>query len=417
MPSMKWWENNFLTVRDNKLFLGGREASDVARKYGTPLYVYGKNQIVSNFRRLQMILKEATPLETRICYAMKANPNPGILTFLRNEGAWIDAVSPGEIQAALDAGFAPQNILFTGTSLSTRDLRSAFSRTGLTINIDAPEQLESMVDIKRRSFRNKAIRISVRWNPGLGIGFSPRAITAGERSSDGTPIKFGVEEKKVIATYKKAAQSGFSPMGLHQHLGSGWVKEDYETVKTAVDKLVGMAANLERRGFRLEFLDFGGGFGPKYHKNQGVFPVREYIQYLCRKIHESRLRIKAVALEPGKYLTGDAGVLLLQVEYIKRSYGHLFACVDGGTYNTVPRPAIYNQAYHEIINCSRVDGKSGREITIAGNLCETGDVFGRERLIPPLKKGDILAVLCAGAYCRSMASNFNLREIPQEIII
>lgn len=414
---MRWWENSFLKVQDNKLFLGGREASDVARKYGTPLYVYGKGQISANFRRLQTILGEATPLETRICYAMKANSHPGILALLKNEGAWIDAVSPGEIQAAVDAGFTPQRILFTGTSLSTRDLRSAFSRTGLTINIDALEQLESMVDVKTRSFRNKTIRVSVRWNPGLGIGFSPRAITAGECSSDGTPIKFGVEEKKVLATYKKAVQSGFSPVGLHQHLGSGWVKEDFEIVKAAVDKLVGMASNLERRGFRLEFVDFGGGFGPKYHKNQGLFPVQEYVQYLCEKIREARLQIKAVSLEPGKYLTGDAGVLLLRVEYIKESYGHLFACVNGGTYNTVPRPAIYSQAYHEIVNCSRVDGKSRREITIAGNLCETGDVFGRERLIPPMKRGDILAVLCAGAYCRSMASNFNLREIPQEIII
>jgi len=414
---MRWWENDFLRVRDNRIFLGGREASEVARTHGTPLYVYGKDQISSNFRRLQAILREATPLERRICYAMKANPNPAVLALLKSEGAWIDTVSPGEVRAALEAGFTPRKILFTGTSLSTSDLRSAFGQTGLTVNIDALEQIELMADVKTRSFRNKAVRVSVRWNPGLGRGFSPRTITAGERSSDGTPIKFGVEQNKVLATYKKAAESGFSPVGLHQHLGSGWVKEDFETVKAAVDKMVEMASKLEREGFRLEFLDFGGGFGPKYHKNQRLFPVQEYIRYFCEKIRQGGLGIKAVAVEPGKYLTGDAGVLLLRVEYIKESYGHLFACVDGGTYNTVPRPAIYSQAHHEIISCTQVDGRPRREITIAGNLCETGDVFGRERLMPPLKRGDILAVLCAGAYCRSMASNFNLRQIPKEIMI
>jgi diaminopimelate decarboxylase len=414
---MRWWENDFLRVHENRLFLGGREATEIARKYGTPLYVYGKEQVLDNYRRLQRILREATTLETRICYAMKANPNAGILAQLKSEGAWIDAVSPGEVRAALAAGFTTQKILFTGTSLSSRDLRSAFGEIGLTVNIDALEQLDLMTDVKTRSFRNRTIRVSVRWNPGLGRGFSPRAITAGERSSDGTPIKFGVEQNKVLATYKKAAELGFSPVGLHQHLGSGWVKEDFETVKAAVDKMIGMASTLEQEGFGLEFLDFGGGFGPRYRNNQKLFPVRDYIQYICKKIHQSRLGIKAVAVEPGKYLTGDAGVLLLRVEYVKESYGHLFACVDGGTYNTVPRPAIYSQAYHEIISCSQVDGRPRRRITIAGNLCETGDVFGRERLMPPLKRGDILAVLCAGAYCRSMASCFNLRQIPKEISI
>jgi diaminopimelate decarboxylase len=257
----------------------------------------------------------------------------------------------------------------------------------------------------------------VRWNPGIGRGFNARVITAGKRSSDGMPIKFGVEAKKVVGVFERAQKLGFHPVGLHQHLGSGWVREDFGMVQAAVDRLVRKAKEVEKAGFPLEFLDFGGGFGPRYLKSRGVFPVEEYISYLSNAVAKSGLAVKALALEPGKYLVGDAGVLLLGVEYVKESYGNIFACVDGGTFNTVPRPAIYLSAHHEIINAFHVDGQSKARITVAGNLCETGDVFGRERSMPLPGSGDILAVLCAGAYCRSMASNFNLREIPREVLI
>ncbi len=132
---------------------------------------------------------------------------------------------------------------------------------------------------------------------------------------------------------------------------------------------------------------------------------------------EAGLDVRAVAVEPGKFMIADAGVLLLGVQYVKKSFGNLFACVDGGTFNSVPRPAIYPEAHHEIVNASRTDGRPRTAVTVAGNLCETGDVFAKDRVMPAPKKGDILAVLSAGAYCRSMASNFNLREIPREIIL
>ena len=414
---MMWWEDDFLKVKDNKLYLGDREASEVAKKHGTPLYVYSREQLISNFRSLLKAFPDGTQFGVRICYALKANPNRKILEILRKQGSWIDAVSPGEVSQAVRVGFPPQKILFTGTSVSGRDLQEVFSHDGVTINIDALEQLELMTEIKGSGFRNKKIRVSVRWNPGMGRGFSPKTITAGERSSDGTPIKFGVEESKVLMAYEKAAQSGFVPVGLHQHLGSGWVREDFEIIKVAVDRMIQKAGELEKKGFELEFLDFGGGFGPKYYKTQGIFPVAEYVQYICQKIKRAGLKIKAVALEPGKYLMGNAGVLLLHVEYSKESYKNIFACVNGGTFNMVPRPAIYTQAHHEIVNCSDVDGGNKQRVTVAGNLCETGDVFGKERLMPLPKRGDILAVLCAGAYCRSMASNYNLREKPKEIIV
>ncbi len=413
---MNWWETEFVAVKDNKLRIAGHDVAELAERYGTPLYIYGKDRILERYARLDDAFAGQTDLETRICYAMKANPHKGILRLLRARGAWIDAVSPCEVETALKAGFPAERILYTGTSVSRTDLRSVFAVDGLTVNIDAAEQLDLMDEV-RREFPGQAIRVSVRWNPGIGRGFHPKAITAGKRSSDGTPIKFGVEGAKVLQVFATARKMGFRPVGLHQHLGSGWVREDFGMVRTAVDRMVRKAREIEKAGFPLEFLDFGGGFGPRYLKSRDVFPVEEYIAYLTKAVARSGLAVKALAIEPGKYMVGDAGVLLLGVEYVKESYGNIFACVDGGTFNTVPRPAIYLSAHHEIVNAGQVDGPHKARITVAGNLCETGDVFGRERSMPLPGSGDVLAVLCAGAYCRSMASNFNLREIPREILL
>ncbi|MBN2264429.1 MAG: diaminopimelate decarboxylase, partial [Candidatus Aminicenantes bacterium] len=378
--------------------------------------VYGKDRILERYARLEGAFARHSALPARICYAMKANPHRGILRLLRRRGAWIDAVSPREVRTALKAGFPAERILFTGTSVSRADLRAVFAVDGLTVNIDASEQLDLMSEIKRE-FPGRIIRVSVRWNPGIGRGFNARVVTAGKRSSDGTPIKFGVEADKVIGVFRRARRLGFRPVGLHQHLGSGWVREDFGMVRAAVDRMVRKAREIERAGFPLEFMDFGGGFGPRYLKSRGVFPVERYIAYLSAAVAGSGLSVKELAIEPGKYLVGDAGVLLLGVEYVKESYGNIFACVDGGTYNTVPRPAIYLSAHHEIVNASRVEGPAKARITVAGNLCETGDIFGRDRSLPLPRSGDVLAVLCAGAYCRSMASNFNLRDIPREVML
>ncbi len=414
---MYWWENELAGVRENRLTLGGIDAEKLVQAHGTPIYVYGKQRILSRFGELKDLLAGLTPLETRVCYAMKANPNPGILRTLRTAGSWIDAVSPKEVRAAMAAGFPAGRILFTGTSVSAADLRQAFGIPGLTVNIDAAEQLELMREVRDAGFRGRKIRVSVRWNPGIGRGFNPKAVTAGERSTDGTPIKFGVEERKVVDVFLRARKLGFTPVGLHQHLGSGWVREDYPTVRQAVDRMVRKASELQALGFPLEFLDFGGGFGPRYFKSQSLFPVADYFRYVCGKVGKAGLDVKALAFEPGKFLVGDAGALLLGVNYIKESYGNLFACVDGGTFNTVPRPAIYMKANHEIVNCLEIDAPKKPRITVAGHLCETGDVFGKDRPLPLPKKGGLLAVLCAGAYCRSMASNFNLRDIPKEILV
>lgn len=415
---MNWWENEFLKVKDNKLYLEGSSAEEIARKYGTPIYVYSRRQIKRNFEALKEAFTTSKPeLEIRIAYAMKANPHPGILKTLLKAGAFIDAVSPAEVETALKAGFPEERIMFTGTSISQEDFERVLRHRGVTVNIDALDQIELLSAARKRLRLKSSVRVSVRWNPGLGRGFSSKTVTAGQKSSDGTPIKFGVEDSRVLETFNKLKQLGFQPVGLHQHLGSGWTEEDFPVAIKAVDRMIKKARELKRAGFDLEFLDFGGGFGPKYQADQRLFPVPEYATYILDKVENSNLGIKAIVVEPGKYLVAEAGVLLVKVEYLKKSYGNLFACVNAGTYNTVPRPVIYEEAYHEIVNASAVNSSQKVKVTVAGHLCETGDVFGVERLMPYPERGQILAVLLAGAYCRSMASNFNLRPIPKEILL
>ncbi|MBN2408827.1 MAG: diaminopimelate decarboxylase [Candidatus Aminicenantes bacterium] len=412
-----WWENTFLRLKGRTLYLGRVSAEQVAKRNGSPVFVYSRAQISSNYQILHRTFSKHLRQPLRIAYAMKANPHREILKMLQGQGAWIDAVSPQEVEEARRSGYPASRILFTGTSLSGADLERVFRIDGLTVNIDALEQLEVMRELRAKGFREKKIRVAVRWNPGIGRGFNPKVITAGVRSSDGTPVKFGVEESKVLTALERAASYGFLPVGLHQHLGSGWVNEDFEVVSTAVDKMVSMARRIEKGGFRLEFLDFGGGFGPRYQRHQSIFPLDKYASHIARQIAGSGLGIEAVVIEPGKYLVADAGVLLLRVEYLKESYGQLFACVNAGTFNSLPRPAIYPQAQHHIVNCGRVFDGRMKTLTIAGNLCETGDVFAREIRMPVPQRGDVLAILCAGAYGRSMASRFNLRDIPPEVLI
>jgi len=347
---MYWWENTFLKVENNRLKISGRDAEDLTGEFGTPLFIYSRARVLHNLKRIQKAFAGNGAREIRICYAMKANFFFELLSLLHSRGIWIDTVSPGEVSRALEAGFPPERIIYTGTSVSREDLIQIFRRPGIILNIDAEEQLDLMIELKGKGNFISLPRVSLRWNPGSGRGFSPKTVTAGARASDGTPIKFGLEESRVLPVLKKAEKAGFSPIGLHQHLGSGWNLQDFEFVKETVDRMISQAKRFIAAGINLEFLDFGGGFGPRYYRDQSLFPLEDYAGHIISSLEKSGISLPTIAIEPGKFLIGDAGILLLRVEYIKSSYGNLFACVNGGTFNTVPRPAIYAEARHTVIN-------------------------------------------------------------------
>ena len=403
-----WWENKgHLEVNDrNHLAIAGRDGCALAKEYGTPLYVYDKQRIVDNFSAIRSAFQKCSD-NFRIHYAMKANSNPDVLKILCREGAYIDAVSPYEARFAMDAGYPREKIMFTGTSVSDTDLKMLVDE-GVFINIDSLSQIKRL-----RKFAGEGLNVSLRWNPGMGAGHHSHTITAGKY------IKFGIPESKLSCAVELVKESGFNLVGLHQHIGSGWLADDVGVFLETVDRTIGAAVKIQDKiGHDLEFIDFGGGPGIPYCAKDKEFPLDVYAKGICSKVQDSPLKNAEIAIEPGRYIVGDAGVLLLEINTVEEKNVPLIG-VNGG-FNTLARPSFYG-SYHEMVVCNCAVSDNEKGFMVAGNLCESGDVFSvnRESLrkLPVPSEGDVLAILDAGAYGYSMASTYNSRPKPREVLV
>jgi len=387
------------------LSIGGADAVELARNYDTPLYVIDETRIRKNYQRLHKAFTKYYP-NFQILYACKANTNLAILKILEDEGSGIDAVSPGEIYMALLAGFKPEKILYTGNNLRDDEISFAVG-SGVMVNIDSESQLLRL----SRITNPENVKISIRINPMVGAGHHEHCITGGELS------KFGVREDKASKVYRLAQELGFQPIGIHAHIGSGILEP--EPFMLAVEKLMEVAGKVSKEtGTKFEFIDFGGGLGIPYHPEEEPLDINKFAENITglfmEKLDEYSLGEPAMYLEPGRYIVGDAAYLLTRVNTIKESY-RKFAGVDAG-FNTLIRPAMYG-SYHHIIVANKADEKPVEEIDIAGNLCESGDLFARDRELPKVEEGDLLAILNAGAYAFSMASQYNSRPRPAEVLV
>ncbi|BDH78734.1 diaminopimelate decarboxylase [Methanothermobacter tenebrarum] len=387
------------------LLIGGADAVKLAEDYDTPLYVIDERRIRENYQRLHKAFTRYYP-NFQILYACKANTNLTILRILEDEGSGIDAVSPGEIYMALLAGFKPEKILYTGNNLRDDEILFAVE-SGTMINIDSKSQLLRLSKITDP----ENVKISFRINPMVGAGHHEHCITGGELS------KFGIREDEAAKVYNLAQELGFQPIGIHAHIGSGIL--DPEPFMLAVEKLMDIAGKVSKAtGVEFEFIDFGGGLGIPYHPDEKPLDIKEFAEKITglfmEKLEEHSLGEPAMYLEPGRYIVGDAACLLTRVNTIKEGY-RKFAGVDAG-FNTLIRPVMYG-SYHHIIVANRADEKPVEKIDIAGNLCESGDLFARDRKLPKLKEGDLLAISDAGAYAFSMASQYNSRPRPAEILV
>ncbi len=400
-----WWMDSInLDVKNNQLYIAGFQAEALAKEFGTPLYVYNGNKIIENFKALKeaFFAQKANP---RIHFAMKANSHLAILRLLQKEGAFIDAVSPNEVEIALKVGFSKEKILFTGTSVSNKDLERLV-KAEVVINIDSFSQLKRL---KKFGFNGKA---SIRWNPGTGAGHHSHTITAGKF------IKFGIPEHQIESAFKLAKTLGINIVGLHQHIGSGWLGKDVNTFLETVDKTIAVAKKAEELlEKKFEFIDFGGGPGIRYKKEQAVFPLEKYAKGIAEKMRASKLSAE-IAIEPGRSIVGDAGVFLCEVNTVEEKNIPL-AGVNAG-FNDLIRPSFYG-SYHEIVNCGNVNGRETEDYMIAGNLCESSDVFNENkqalRELPVLEEGNILAILSAGAYGFEMGSNYNSRALSACVLL
>tara|TARA_Y100000310_G_scaffold342623_1_gene446623 strand:+ start:1033 stop:2316 length:1284 start_codon:yes stop_codon:yes gene_type:complete len=400
-----WWESDgHLEVINNQLFIAGAEASVLAKKHGTPLYVYNGDRIIENLSAIQNAFAKNNA-KPRIHFAMKANSHLAILQLLFKKGAWIDAVSANEVKLALKAGFPKEKILFTGTSVSNEELKSLIY-LGVRINIDSFSQMQRM---KELGFKGE---VSIRWNPSEGAGHHEHTITAGKF------IKFGIPEDRIEEAFQQAREFGFNVVGLHQHIGSGWLGKDVEVFLDTVDKTIAVAKNVqELLGKNLEFIDFGGGPGIPYTKEQQKFPLDKYAKGIVQKMAASNLKAE-IAIEPGRYIVGDAGILLIEINTVEDKNIPMLGVNSGFTH--LIRPAFYG-AHHEIVVCDNVGGRDSGKFMVAGNLCESSDVFNESkqelRELPVPREGSILTILNGGAYGYCMASNYNSRSKPTALLL
>jgi diaminopimelate decarboxylase len=400
------WESTGLFRRGNKLLVGKLSCESLAGQYGTPLYVMNEERLRDNARRILRAFRERYE-RTRIHYACKANTSLAVLTIVRQEGCMIDAVSPGEIYLALKAGFTPESILFTGNNVKDDDLEFAL-KTKVRITVDSISTIRRLLALSRAGKPPIAIRI----NPEVGAGHHDHCITGGPLA------KFGVWEQQAKEAARMASQGGLEVAGVHMHIGSGIL--DVEHFLPAIARLMEIASSIqEEAGSELEFIDIGGGLGVPYRPEEEELDLDRFAGEVVRTFLESA---KAngiqgephLALEPGRYLVADSEVLLTTVNTIKVTPHRTFVGVDAG-FNDLVRPAMYG-AYHHILNASNMAGPRTK-VDVAGPLCESGDVFARDRVINTPREGDVLAILDAGAYGYSMSSQYNSRPRPAEVLV
>ena len=388
-----------LERRDRALFLGDVSLTDIAKEVGTPAYVYNAEAIRSRYRSLSRSLGS---LPHRICFAVKANSNLAILRILRELGAGADIVSSGEMARALAAGYAPERIVFSGVGKTADELRSAVRAGVGHLNVESREELELIGSIAEAEAAH--VRVGIRVNPDVTTDTHPYIST----SKSG--IKFGVPTDQVVpAAQYVLSHPRLELTTLAMHLGSQLV--DTEPFRQGIGRLIDLVESLGRAGVTtLRVLDIGGGLGIRYSDERTMDPA-EFARAVVPLLAPTGLK---VYLEPGRFLVGSAGVLLTRVLYRKHSGGKEFVVVDAGM-NDLVRPSHY-QAYHEIVELVE-QGRPSTRADVVGPVCETGDFLALDRTLPGLEAGDALAVLGAGAYGFVMASNYNSRPRPPEVIV
>ncbi len=375
--------------------LAGHDPRALLARFGSPLYAYDESTIAERYRALASGISWH---DTRIHFACKANTNPAILKLLRELGAGVETVSEGEVRAALAAGFAPADILYTCSNVSEAELRAVAER-GVRVNADSFGQIEKLARIIPGG------GIGIRVNQGIGAGHHDHVITGGPRS------KFGIHHEQVDQAAAWAQELGLRIVGVHQHIGSNVL--DQEVFMAAVEALLATAATLPD----LTYVDFGGGFGVPYRPEEEALDIAslgarigERFQRFCGEYG----RQLTMRFEAGRYLVAESGTLLVTVTDVKRTPDRVFVGVDSG-FNQLARPAMYG-SYHHVLNLTSPDA-SRETVTVAGNVCESGDVFAEGRELPLPQEGDVLGILTAGAYGYSMASTYNARPRPAEALL
>lgn len=388
-----------MPYRDQALYMEEVPLAGIARRVGTPAYVYSSAGILERFEAYK---KAFGPVPHRVCYAVKANANLAILKLLAEHGAGFDIVSGGELFRVLKAGADPQSVIFSGVGKTAQELDYALAEDVRSFNCESEPELALLDSLAAR--RKKKARVAVRVNPDVDAVTHPYISTGLKKH------KFGIDIAEAEALYERASGlENLSLEGVSCHIGSQIL--DTQPMLEVVSKMLALAKRLRARGWPIASLDLGGGLGVPYKPGDPAPAISLYVEALRALVAQSGLEI---LIEPGRSIVAEAGLLLTRVLYRKSNGEKEFVVVDAAM-NDLIRPALYN-SHHEIIPLR--ENRSGSIVAdVVGPVCETGDFLARNREMPNVMPGDVLAVCTAGAYSFVAASNYNARPRPPEVLV
>jgi diaminopimelate decarboxylase len=398
--------------RNGKLFCEGISVQALAEKHGTPLYIYSQRTLQSHFHALDAALR---PLDHRICFAVKSNSNLAVLRVLANLGAGFDLVSAGELRRVIAAGGSARSCVFAGVGKTVEEIEFALRRNIYCFNAESGAELERISRVAARL--KKTAPVAVRINPNVDAHTHAK-ITTGTYKD-----KFGIQLEDVEGVYARAARLPHLRLrGIQMHIGSQLTA--IQPFEMAVKKVLPLVGRLAAR-HGLEFFSIGGGLGivynpalasgsPAWWKSapaRGLLTPARYAERLAPLLQPLGLKI---LVEPGRFIAGNAGILVTRVQYVKQTGRKHFVIVDAAM-NDLMRPALYD-AWHEIVPVERRNGKLISS-DVVGPMCESADSFCKDRPLPKVGEGDCLALLSAGAYGFVMASNYNARALAAEVLV
>lgn len=385
---------------DGRLHAESIPLTEIAAAVGTPTYVYSQAALLGGAAAIREAAAVHAP-GALVCYAVKANGNPTLLRLLAQAGLGADVTSGGELFLAGHVGFPPQCILFSGVGKSAAEIEAAIRAGIRAIHLESEMELAAVAQIAQATGRPAAV--AVRVNPGIEADTHPHISTGGQAH------KFGVSPEQALALLLQAADHPWlRPVGLAVHIGSQIT--ELAPFVAAARQLVALAQKVEERGIRLDYLDAGGGLGVAYET--AVPTLSDWIKTVAQPIRAAGYQL---VVEPGRSLVADCGLLLTRVLYRKKQGEKQFIIVDAGMTDLL-RPALYD-AHHPILPVIESGDAQRQLVDIVGPVCETGDYLGRERPLPPLQPGDLLAIMQAGAYGYAMSSNYNGRLRPAELLV
>jgi diaminopimelate decarboxylase len=384
--------------KNGELYCETVKVGTIAQKVGTPCYIYSHHTLVDHFTKIKRAFAQLDPL---ICYAMKANDNLAVLRTLHKEGAGFDIVSIGELKKALSIGANPQKIVFASVGKTEEEIVAAIRAVIFLFNVESKPELEHIDRVAQRM--KKTVQAALRINPDIEVPTHTKITTGSLKNKFGIDLK---TSKKILTSQHRYANVQIN--GIHIHIGSQ-ITVGAPFVK-AVKRVIHFINELKNEGVLIKYLNIGGGLGIIY-KNEKPQTAAQYAQKIVPLLAKTGLKL---IMEPGRFIAGNAGIFVTKKLYLKDNGVKKFMIVDGGM-NDLIRPSLYN-AYHEIVPVKKSSTRKIK-VDVVGPICESGDVFAKDRMVANVKDGELLAIMSAGAYGYVMSSNYNVRGRGPEVIV